>query len=514
MWTSPMMQLDLSRRRVAAISFLSNISVTELTDEQKSEQDNLHCLRNTRVLSDFKARHVLNLYKDKPVSEAQRKTSKPQCQPELPKLDISQQTRNLSNEQSVQSAPATMPPGHIHSFKSILEGREPSYKSEEQDEFYNSNESLHELQQFVRKRTISGTHSDRSTGSLKELIFIKSIHEHQTIGNEGARLFFCQITTSDQPIKENIVGNHAKVPFSVTSIIPWQKAQNRTANTRRHSLGKMSIRGDRESTNRRIRQNSYSRPLSAINDLFDSRDFLFQEINQDEDTSYRHLLGPSYSGQDQHHETVHHKMSTGFDMRSFSPASSFQDENEPAVLDSMYNGYSPYLLEGWLLVGQHRTFLPFPSYVTSIIDYVKPSEMKKELNMKFKERFPKLEITFTKLRSIKRELQRIAINECHLDLLTLSQSFVYLEQLVLKNRITKINRKYCAGACLILAGKLNDVKGQSLTHLIEKIESVFRLNRRNLLTAEFAVLVALEFALHVPTWQLFPHFQRLLYNDT
>ena len=113
-----------------------------------------------------------------------------------------------------------------------MEGREPSYKSEEQDEFYNSNESLHELQQFVRKRTISGTHSDRSTGSLKELIFIKSIHEHQTIGNEGARLFFCQITTSDQPIKENIVGNHAKVPFSVTSIIPWQKAQNRTANNR------------------------------------------------------------------------------------------------------------------------------------------------------------------------------------------------------------------------------------------------------------------------------------------
>ena len=42
------------------------------------------------------------------------------------------------------------------------------------------------------------------------------------------------------------------------------------------------------------------------------------------------------------------------------------DENEPGVLDSMYNGYSPYLLEGWLLVGQHRTFLPFPSYVVRI----------------------------------------------------------------------------------------------------------------------------------------------------
>ena len=45
---------------------------------------------------------------------------------------------------------------------------------------------------------------------------------------------------------------------------------------------------------------------------------------------------------------------------------SIPDENEPAVLDSMYNGYSPYLLEGWLLVGQHRTFLPFPSYVVRI----------------------------------------------------------------------------------------------------------------------------------------------------
>ena len=71
----------------------------------------LFFFQNTRVLSDFKARHVLNLE-----VVAQRKTSKPPCQPELPKLDISQQTRNLSNEQSVQSAPPTMPPGHTFKF--------------------------------------------------------------------------------------------------------------------------------------------------------------------------------------------------------------------------------------------------------------------------------------------------------------------------------------------------------------------------------------------------------------
>ena len=154
------------------------------------------------------------------------------------------------------------------------------------------------------------------------------------------------------------------------------------------------------------------------------------------------------------------------------------------------------------------------NFQTSIIDYVKPNEMKKELNEKFKERFPKLEITFTKLRSIKRELKKIATTECNLDLLTLAQSFVYFEQLVVKNRITKMNRKYCAGACLILAAKLNDVKGNTLTNLIEKVESIFRLNRKELLNAEFAVLIALEFGLHCPTWQIFPHYQRLLYNDT
>ena len=64
-------------------------------------------------------------------------------------------------------------------------------------------------------------------------------------------------------------------------------------------------------------------------------------------------------------------------------------------------------------------------------------------------------------------MKKIALMECNLDLLTLSLSYVFFETLVLKSAVNKMNRKVCAGASLILAAKLNDVKGMSLSGLIE-----------------------------------------------
>ncbi|KAK1899313.1 CDK5 and ABL1 enzyme substrate 2, partial [Dissostichus eleginoides] len=172
--------------------------------------------------------------------------------------------------------------------------------------------------------------------------------------------------------------------------------------------------------------------------------------------------------------------------------------------------YDPNLLSDpqWPC-GKHKRVLIFASYMTTVIEYVKPSDLKKDMNETFKEKYPHIKLTLSKIRSLKREM-RVVGEDCGLQPVTIAMSFVYFEKLVLQGRLNKQNRKLVSAACLLLAAKISsDLKKQEVKHLIDKLEERFRISRRELITFEFTILVALEMALYLPESKVMPHFRKL-----
>ncbi|KAL3282456.1 hypothetical protein HHI36_005640 [Cryptolaemus montrouzieri] len=311
------------------------------------------------------------------------------------------------------------------------------------------------------------------------------------------------------------------IPFTICSVIPYTKSTRTEAKRDAH----------------RKRTTSVNRPLSSIGDGLDPFDSLGIERKSDgQETSYGYLLIPTKPSKefrerrintvDDPLEPNHTNIVIARRPQVFARCYSYDQASQRANVitstppdlkdDTVFtsSSYQPnWLDDPELIAGKHRTLLTFSSYMTSVIDYVKPSDLKKEINDKFKEKFPHIQLTLTKLRSLKREMRKIAKMENNMDLITVAQAYVYFEKLILKGLINKQNRKLCAAASLILSAKLNDIKGDALKALLERTENTFRLNRKEMVMSEFAVLVALEFGLHIPYSEICPHYHRLLHES-
>lgn len=70
--------------------------------------------------------------------------------------------------------------------------------------------------------------------------------------------------------------------------------------------------------------------------------------------------------------------------------------------------------------------------------------------------------------SLKREIRKLAQDECAYEEPTVAMAFVYFEKLVLQGKLNKQNRKLCAGACVLLAAKIGgDLKKHEVKLLID-----------------------------------------------
>ncbi|TDH69128.1 hypothetical protein CCR75_005450 [Bremia lactucae] len=158
--------------------------------------------------------------------------------------------------------------------------------------------------------------------------------------------------------------------------------------------------------------------------------------------------------------------------------------------------------------------------VSSILLYVKPHELKHELNKKFQEKhgwwLQDASLSLSKLRHLKREALMCS-QRLDLQIATVALACVLFEKLVLQHYVTKVNRKLYMAVCFLLAVKFNepftsDEHKRVVRKLLKDFDRTFALPSRDVLTAEFTVYAQLSFNLHVPIAEVHPHFARLLKN--
>ncbi|XP_063779660.1 CDK5 and ABL1 enzyme substrate 1 isoform X2 [Pseudophryne corroboree] len=338
-------------------------------------------------------------------------------------------------------------------------------------------EDIEENAPLRRCRTLSGSPRPKS---FKKVHFIKSMRQHDTRSGRivliSGRRSFCSIF-SVLPYRD--CGHVGDLKLEGTR----QRHSSGGMNTREMILGLEGV--ELGADGKTVSYTQFLYPTNALGARRNTIDSTCS-FSQFRNASHRNLtLGRANS--------IQGSTDTGSDIGDFI-------EYDPNLLDDPQ----------WPC-GKHKRVLIFPSYMTTVIEYVKPSDLKKDMNETFKEKFPYIKLTLSKIRSLKRDIRKLAQDDCGYEEPTVAMAFVYFEKLALKGKLNKQNRKLCAGACILLAAKIgSDLRKHEVKHLIDKLEEKFRLNRRELMAFEFPVLVALEFALHLPEHEVMPHYRRLV----
>uniref|UniRef100_A0A8C0DEY7 Uncharacterized protein n=1 Tax=Balaenoptera musculus TaxID=9771 RepID=A0A8C0DEY7_BALMU len=158
--------------------------------------------------------------------------------------------------------------------------------------------------------------------------------------------------------------------------------------------------------------------------------------------------------------------------------------------------------------GQHERVLVLVSCTPAVLEQVKPSDLEKHVNGTFREQFPHIQLTRSKIRSFRREMRHLS-EECGLEPGTVSAASMNLEKLVLQGEPNKQNPNR-AGR-LRAAGRRDQQRPRQnhVKQLTDTSEERFPFHSRDPIGFELTVLVALELGLHPPENQLSPHYGRL-----
>eukprot|EP01134_Creolimax_fragrantissima_P005528 CFRG5528T1 len=234
--------------------------------------------------------------------------------------------------------------------------------------------------------------------------------------------------------------------------------------------------------------------------------YMFTVIRYDQSEKYNN---PGYTTYDAP-TNLHRQPSTDISTRSYMH---LLQSSWPQTADAWEAlKKSTYVIDDPALrSGKHRTVLSLPSMKVSVIQYAKPSDLKRDLNEQFRERHPDFQITLSKMRSLKRVVSDIILDNTGLELAIAALSHLYFEQLIEKGAVNKTNRKIMAGCTLLLAFKFYSARSdREMKHLIEAIGEDLGVSKRELINNEFSVFVTLDFALHQPLPLAMSYFQNLV----